>query len=183
MQQSYEPTKQFEIAHLGQPILKMQAKLVGNILSDECQNLISEMMRTVELAGGVGIAAPQIFKSVRIFIMCSKPNARYPDAPLMQPTAIINPELIEASIDKEKGWEGCLSVPSLRGLVPRHKKIKVQYYDQNGQKHQTIYTGFIARIFQHEMDHLDGLTFVDRVESVQDLVSESYWYEHFAPNA
>ncbi|KZN56485.1 peptide deformylase [Pseudoalteromonas luteoviolacea] len=175
-------TKTTDIAQLGHPILKEHAKAVKDIRSTQCQDLISEMMNIVEQAGGVGIAAPQIFKSVRIFIMCSKPNARYPDAPLMQPTAIINPEVIEASIDKEKGWEGCLSVPSIRGLVPRHKQIKVKYYDQRGQEHHAVYTDFIARIFQHEMDHLDGLTFVDRVESVQDLVSESYWYEHFAPN-
>ncbi|KZN38456.1 hypothetical protein N480_12450 [Pseudoalteromonas luteoviolacea S2607] len=176
-------TKTSEIAQLGHPILMEHAKVVEDISSNQCQSLISEMMRTVEQAGGVGIAAPQVFNSVRIFIVCSKPNARYPDAPLMEPTAIINPEIIEFSIDKEKGWEGCLSVPSIRGLVPRHKQIKVKYYDQLGQQHHVVYSDFIARVFQHEMDHLDGLTFVDRVESVRDLVSESYWYEHYAPSA
>ncbi|OCQ18308.1 peptide deformylase [Pseudoalteromonas luteoviolacea] len=179
---SYLKDKQYtDIAQLGHPVLKTPAQVVTEIQSDECQDLILKMMITVEQAGGVGIAAPQIFNSKRIFIMCSKPNARYPDAPLMEPTAIINPEIIEASIDKEKGWEGCLSVPSIRGLVPRHKQIKVKYYDQTGQEHHAVFTDFIARVFQHELDHLDGLTFVDRVESVQDLVSESYWYAHFAP--
>ena len=102
------------------------------------------------LITGIGIAAPQIHHSDRIFIMCSKPNARYPDAPLMAPTAIINPEILHGSSDKVKGWEGCLSVPSMRGLVPRHTEITVRYFDQQANEQQKELTGFIARIFQHE---------------------------------
>ncbi len=168
-----------DIAQLGQPVLKQKAQVVEDILGEECQDLIKDMMSAVEEAGGVGIAAPQIYHSLRIFIMCSKPNARYPDAPLMAPTAIINPEIIAASEEIEKDWEGCLSVPSMRGLVPRHQTVKVKYHDAQGLQHETAFTGFIARIFQHEIDHLDGLTFIDRLESMEDLVSESYWYEHY----
>ena len=168
------------IAQLGQPVLKQKAQVVEGILSNECQNLIKDMMSTVEEAGGVGIAAPQIYHSLRIFIMCSKPNARYPDAPLMAPTAIINPEIVAVSEEIEKGWEGCLSVPSMRGLVPRHHAVTVKYHDAQGREHESVFTGFIARIFQHEIDHLDGLTFIDRLESMEDLVSESYWYAHYA---
>lgn len=181
--QPFESQAKPEIAQLGHPVLKQTAQLVAEIEADECQQLISEMMHTVEKAGGVGIAAPQVYKSVRIFIMCSKPNARYPNAPFMPPTAMINPEIITVSETLEKGWEGCLSVPSMRGLVPRHTSITVKYFDQYGQVHQAQMTDFVARIFQHELDHLNGLTFIDRLESTQDLVSESYWYEHFAPNA
>ncbi|GAM55515.1 peptide deformylase [Vibrio ishigakensis] len=141
------------------------------------------MIDTVEQASGVGIAAPQIYKSLRIFIMSSKPNPRYPDAPLMPITAIINPEIIHASSEMEKGWEGCLSVPSMRGFVPRHKTIYVRYHDQQGQVQETEFNGFLARIFQHELDHLDGLTFIDRLESTKDLISESEWYQQFAPQA
>ena len=169
------------IAQLGQPVLKQKAQVVEDILGDECQNLIKEMMSTVEEAGGVGIAAPQIYHSLRIFIMCSKPNARYPDAPQMAPTAIINPEIIAVSEEIEKGWEGCLSVPSMRGLVPRHHAVTVKYHDAQGREHESVFTGFIARIFQHEIDHLDGLTFIDRLESTEDLVSESYWYQNYMP--
>ena len=169
------------IAQLGQPVLKQKAQAVEDILGDECQDLIKEMMSTVEEAGGVGIAAPQIYQSLRIFIMCSKPNARYPDAPLMAPTAIINPEIIAVSEEIEKGWEGCLSVPSMRGLVPRHHAVTVKYHDAQGREHESVFTGFIARIFQHEIDHLDGLTFIDRLESTEDLVSESYWYQNYMP--
>ncbi|ALO41160.1 peptide deformylase [Pseudoalteromonas phenolica] len=172
--------KKTMIAQLGQPVLKQKALVVEDILADECQNLIKDMMSIVEKAGGVGIAAPQIHHSLRIFIMCSKPNTRYPDAPLMTPTAIINPEIIAASEEIEKGWEGCLSVPSMRGLVPRHQTVTVKYHDAQGLEHENVFTGFIARIFQHEIDHLDGLTFIDRLESMEDLVSESYWYANYA---
>ncbi|WP_117233965.1 peptide deformylase [Vibrio maerlii] len=170
-----------DIAQLGHPILRKRAKIVENIQSNECQSLILDMMQKVEKANGVGIAAPQVYESLRIFIMCSKPNARYPDAPVMPITAIINPEIIDASSEMEKGWEGCLSVPSMRGFVPRHETITVRYYDQAGECYQTTFSGFIARIFQHELDHLDGLTFVDRLDSTQDLISESEWYAQFAP--
>ena len=176
---TYKPS----IAQVGQPVLRQKAKVVEDILAEDCQQLIKQMMSTVEQAGGVGIAAPQIFQSLRVFIMCSKPNARYPNAPHMEPTAIINPEIMHRSTAVEKDWEGCLSVPSMRGLVPRHKTIKVRYFDQQANEHEVEFTDFVARIFQHELDHLDGLTFIDRLESTQDLVSESYWYQHYAPQS
>jgi peptide deformylase len=168
------------IAQLGNAVLRQRALEVKDILSDGCQKLIRKMMLTVSKAGGVGIAAPQIHHSVRIFIMCSKPNTRYPDAPLMAPTAIINPEILHYSDEKEKGWEGCLSVPSMRGLVPRHAQITVRYFDQQGKEQTKKLTGFIARIFQHELDHLNGLTFIDQLESTKDLISELEWYQQFA---
>lgn len=170
----------YAIAQLGHPVLRQRAGEVRDILADECQQLIAQMMLAVSEAGGVGIAAPQIHHSLRIFIMCSKPNARYPDAPLMSPTAIINPEILHYSNEKVKGWEGCLSVPSMRGLVPRHNQISVHYFDQEGNEHQKELTGFIARIFQHELDHLNGLTFIDQLESTKDLISESEWYQQYA---
>lgn len=168
------------IAQLGHPVLRQRAVEVDNIQSEQCQQLIDHMMLAVAEAGGVGIAAPQIHHSVRIFIMCSKPNSRYPDAPLMAPTAVINPEILHYSSDKIKGWEGCLSVPSMRGLVPRHRQITVRYFDRQGKVQQQVLTGFIARIFQHELDHLNGLTFIDQLESMTDLISEEEWYKQFA---
>jgi peptide deformylase len=171
----------YSIAQLGHTVLRVKASDVEDILSDECQQLIELMMLAVSQAGGVGIAAPQIHHSLRIFIMCSKPNVRYPDAPLMEPTAIINPEILHYSSEIIKGWEGCLSVPSMRGLVPRHNKIKVRYFDQQGNEQLKELTGFIARIFQHELDHLNGLTFIDQLESTKDLISEIEWHKQFAP--
>lgn len=166
-----------KIAQLGHPSLRGIADSVDNIHSDEIQNIIKEMMNCVTEAGGVGIAAPQMYINKRIFIMCSKPNERYPDAPLMKPTAIINPEIITTSTKMTSDWEGCLSVPSMRGFVPRYQKIKVKYFDKDGKEHVEELQGFIARIFQHEIDHLDGLTFIDRVITTKDLISESEWYK------
>ena len=170
----------YSIAQLGHPILRQRAIEIDSILTEECQKLINQMMLAVSEAGGVGIAAPQIHHGVRIFIMCSKPNARYPDAPLMKPTAIINPEILSYSNKKIKDWEGCLSVPSMRGLVPRHHQITVRYYDQQGNQIEKELSGFLARIFQHELDHLNGLTFIDRLESSKDLISEVEWYSQFS---
>lgn len=172
-------TTALNIAQLGHPILRQVAEKIGNIRSDETQTLIDNMLTTVEQAGGVGIAAPQTHQSKRLFIVCSKPNVRYPNAPAMEPTAMINPQILSHGSEQEKGWEGCLSVPKLRGFVPRYTQIKVSYFDRNGQEHFAEYTDFLARVFQHELDHLDGLTFVDRVESSTDLISEQEWYRQF----
>lgn len=171
--------KQHEIAQLGHPILRSTAQPVDDIHSERCQSIISDMLSAVKAAGGVGIAAPQLHIDVRIFIICSKPNIRYPDAPLVEPQAIINPEILSYGNKIVSDWEGCLSVPSIRGLVPRSEEIKVKYLDEHGVEHTDIFSGFIARIFQHEIDHLNGLTFVDRVKSSSDLISESEWYRQY----
>jgi len=167
------------IAQLGHPILKERTVEVNDIKSPSTQQIIDDMLHTVKLASGVGIAAPQIHQSKRIFIICSSPSSRYPDAPEMQPTAMINPKVTWHGKETTKSWEGCLSVPSLRGLVPRYSSIEISYFDREGNEHHKKYTDFLARVFQHELDHLDGLTFVDRVESVQDLISESEWHRQY----
>lgn len=171
-----------DIIKLGHPTLRKVADPIENITSSNIQQLIRELLSTVKNAGGVGIAAPQVNISQRVFIMCSKPNQRYPDAPLMKPTAIINPVIINTSTETEKGWEGCLSVPSLRGWVPRYKSVTVEYFDQKNDKQRVNFSGFIARIFQHEIDHLNGITFVDRVESSKDLYSEEEWFSQYVNN-
>lgn len=177
MTQSTSTIKVAKIAKLGEPILRAKAEAVTEVKSPEIQALIQSMLVTVAQAGGVGIAAPQIFHNKRIFIMCSKPNERYPSAPEMEPTAIINPEILSTSQVSIKDWEGCLSVPNMRGLVPRYESIKVRYITESGKQVTRDFTGFLARIFQHELDHLDGLTFVDRVESNLDLYNEEVWRE------
>lgn len=165
----------YSIAQLGDKILHKIALPVENIQSPANQKLLQVMLATVKHAGGVGIAAPQIYQSKRLFIMCSKPSARYPNAPDMEPCVIINPEILHTSTKIEKDWEGCLSVANLRGLVPRFQQIKVSYVDINNNRQQKTFEGFLARIFQHELDHLNGLTFVDRVESQNDLMNEKQW--------
>ena len=160
------------IIKLGNPILRQKAVVVENVQDEKIQNLIDELITSVVQANGVGIAAPQIATSYRLFIVASRPNTRYPHAPEMQPTAMINPRIVAHSSEVVKDWEGCLSVPGIRGLVPRYQTIEVEYTDRNGSSQKQELTDFIARIFQHEYDHLEGLVFLDRVENNQDLISE-----------
>ncbi|AFZ28199.1 peptide deformylase [Cylindrospermum stagnale PCC 7417] len=160
------------IIQLGNPTLRQKAAWVENIQDERIQEIIDNLIATVSQANGVGIAAPQVAESYRLFILASHPNARYPYAPLMEPTAIINPKIIAYSDEVVKGWEGCLSVPGIRGLVPRYQTIEVEYTDRNGELKTQTLTDFVARIFQHEFDHLDGIVFVDRLESTLDMLTE-----------
>jgi len=130
------------------------------------------MIATVMEVDGVGISAPQVYQSLCVFIVASHPNPRYPYAPKMKPTAIINPQIISHSDSTKKDWEGCLSIPGLRGLVPRYTQVSVEYSDRTGKKIKKTFNDFIARIFQHEFDHINGVIFVDRVETGLDLISE-----------
>ena len=161
-----------EIVQLGHPILRTQAQYVENIQDHHIQNLVDDLMATVGQANGVGIAAPQVAESYRLFIVASHPNPRYPHAPTMEPTAMINPKILAHSTKTAKGWEGCLSIPGIRGLVPRYQVIEVEYSDRNGKQQKQELTDFVARIFQHELDHLDGVVFLDRVDTTLNLVTE-----------
>ena len=170
------------IIKLGNPILRQKAVVVENVQDEKIQNLIDELITSVVQANGVGIAAPQIATSYRLFIVASRPNTRYPHAPEMQPTAMINPQIVAHSSEMVKDWEGCLSVPGIRGLVPRYQTIEVEYTDRNGSSQKQELTDFIARIFQHEYDHLEGLVFLDRVENNQDLISEEEYQKSVVGN-
>lgn len=161
-----------EIAQLGNPILRQQAQPVKEITDKKLQQLIDSLIETATVANGVGIAAPQVSQSYRLFIVASRPNPRYPNAPLMEPTAMINPRIVAHGDEIIKDWEGCLSIPGFRGLVPRYQTIEVEYTTRDGQIQRQILTDFVARIFQHELDHLNGLVFLDRIESTQDLYTE-----------
>ncbi|NET24231.1 MAG: peptide deformylase [Okeania sp. SIO1I7] len=161
-----------QVAQLGNKILRYQAQPINNIWDKNLQELIDNLIVTIIETNGVGIAAPQVSISDRLFIVASRPNLRYPNAPKMEPTAMINPKLISYSEDRIKGWEGCLSVPGIRGLVPRYRVINVEYTNREGKLERQELTDFVARIFQHEYDHLEGLVFLDRVESSTDLMTE-----------
>jgi peptide deformylase len=163
--------KILEIEELGNPILREKAKHVDNIRDDYIQELIDDLIETVNQVNGVGIAAPQVNESYQIFIIASHPNPRYPDAPKMEPIEVINPKIISRSDEMVKDWEGCLSIPGIRGLVPRHRSIAVEYTTRNGGKKTEELEDFIARIFQHEYDHLNGILFLDRLESVRDMIT------------
>lgn len=165
-------TQSLPVAQLGNSILRQQAQPVDNLGDQSLQKLIDDLIATAIESNGVGIAAPQVSQSYRLFIVASRPNLRYPHAPTMEPTAMINPRIISHGSKIVKDWEGCLCIPGIRGLVPRYQAIEVEYTDRDGQKHQQELTDFVARIFQHEYDHLDGLIFLDRLESTRDIITE-----------
>ena len=161
-----------EIAQLGAEVLRLTAKPVADIQAAEIQSVISDMFATLASTEGVGIAAPQIAESWRIMIIASKPSERYPYAPDMQATVMINPSFEVLSDNVEKDWEGCLSIPGIRAKVPRFTQIKVSYHNALGKIEEQIFSDFVARVFQHEYDHLDGLVYLDRVDSNLDIVAE-----------
>lgn len=166
-------SKILQISEIGSPILRQRSDLVIDATNPQIDELIVDLIATAHAANGVGIAAPQVAASVRLFIVASRPSPRYPHAPTMEPTAMINPEIIDRSSDLVSGWEGCLSVPGLRGLVLRNRTIEVRYFTKHGELVQQELTGFVARIFQHELDHLDGILFPDRVSRSTDLITEA----------
>ena len=165
-----------QVIQLGNPDLQRQAHPVEQSQDPRIQHLIDDLIATAQARNGVGIAAPQAAECDRLFIMASRPNERYPHAPTIEPTAIINPRILDHSDDCVKGWEGCLSIPGIRGLVPRYREIEVDYIDRWGDPQHRRFIDFIARIFQHEYDHLDGRVFLDRVESTQDLMTEQEYH-------
>lgn len=168
-----------QISQLGNPVLRQPSQVVDNIKGDRIQKLIDNLISTVQQANGVGIAAPQVAMGDRIFIVASRPNLRYPQAPHMEPTAMIDPRIIRSSTETVKDWEGCLSIPGIRGLVPRSRSIEIEYTSRDGKLHQQELTDFVARIFQHEHDHLDGIMFLDRVESTHELITEDEYQKQF----
>jgi len=169
-----------QIAQLGHPVLRSPVESVNFPASDAIRSLVADMLETMRDANGVGIAAPQVFESVAIFIVASRPNPRYPDAPSMEPEVVVNPEIIERSPDVVKDWEGCLSIPGIRGEVPRHRHIKARYQTIEGQVVERQFSDFVARIFQHEDDHLRGIVFLDRLESTRDVITEKEFQKHTA---
>ena len=161
-----------QIAQLGHPVLRTPASLVVLPAPAATRVLIEDMLATLRDAGGVGIAAPQVYEPVAIFIIASKPNPRYPDAPNMEPEVVINPEIVSRSDELVKGWEGCLSIPGIRGEVPRHRQIRMRYQTVEGLVVEREFSDFVARIAQHEDDHLHGIVLLDRLESTRDVITE-----------
>lgn len=156
------------VAQKGEAILGLHAALVSEheLNTPWLHELAKAMYSTMIARQGVGIAAPQVYISKRIIIVASRPNPRYPDAPEMDAVVMVNPEILEFSQDSCWGEEGCLSVPNERGQVERAQAVKVRYLTIQGQTIETIYEGFPARIVQHEVDHLNGVLFVERILSL-----------------
>ena len=155
------------VAQRGEDILRLKAARVADteFNSDWLMQLASAMIATMLERSGVGIAAPQVYISKRVIIVASRPNLRYPDAPEMNAVVMANPEILEFSQATSLGEEGCLSVPNERGLVQRAQSIKVRYHTLTGEVMESTFEGFPARIVQHEIDHLNGILFVDRLSA------------------
>lgn len=135
------------------------------------QAFIDELIRCGEDHMGVGIAAPQVGRNIRLFIMAPKPGPRYPDSPLVEPFAVLNPRIVRLYGETQKGWEGCISVPGYRGLVPRFESVDAEWIDRFGNPQAATFTGFLARIFQHEFDHLEGVLYPSRMEAEDPLLT------------
>ena len=153
------------VAQRGEAILNLIAAPVADteFSSNWLQELSNAMQATMLDRNGVGIAAPQVYISKRVIIVASRANPRYPDAPEMDAIVMVNPEIIQKSAHVILGEEGCLSVPNERGQVERAEQITVQYFTLDGEKITQDFTGFPARIIQHEVDHLDGILFIERI--------------------
>ncbi len=176
-------SEQLEIIELGHPILRQIAQPILDVGDHVLQTLIDDLLLTVKQANGVGIAAPQVARSWQLMIIASRPNPRYPTAPEMEPMAILNPRILSHSTETAIGWEGCLSVPGLRGQVPRYRAVEIEYLDRQGRLQKMEMTDFVARIFQHEFDHLKGMVFLDRVETLEAIATEQDYQRQLAASA
>ena len=156
-----------KVARMGHPVLRERARPLelAELRTPLFQKLVDDMIETMHEYHGVGLAAPQIHEGVRLFVALLDED---PDAK-SEPTAIINPEIISNAPDKLEGWEGCLSIPDIRGMVPRYTDITVTALDRTGKKIELRLKDFAARVVQHETDHLDGVLFFDRMTSMESL--------------
>lgn len=180
-----------KVARMGHPVLRARARPIdaGEIKSPRVQKLIDDMLDTMREYQGVGLAAPQVHESIRVFVAGFAPSPGHHDeeevedeserVPLM---ALINPEIAIAGDDVEEDWEGCLSIPDIRGRVPRARQIVVRAYDRRAKRIELKASGFTARVIQHETDHLDGVLFFDRMKSLETLTFLDefgrYWSHH-----
>jgi peptide deformylase len=162
-----------KIAQLGQPILRQVAQEIpaDRLHMAEFRQFIADMRETLQAAGGVGLAAPQVFRSLRVFLakLYAPPREGEP-API---EVLINPRLTPLTEEVLEAWEGCLSFQELLVLVPRYGAVRVDYLDAEGQPRALALQGFPARIVQHEYDHLEGILTIDRAESTHDIVKAS----------
>jgi peptide deformylase len=157
------------------PVLKMGEPLLRSVAAPitrfdaELLALVADMDDTMRALRGAGIAAPQIGVSARVVIFELKDNPRYPHIAPVPYTVLVNPIVAPLSAEQEEGWEGCLSVPGLRGLVPRYRRLRYRGFDQYGAPMDRTVEGFHARVVQHEVDHLDGILFPQRVRDLRDF--------------
>src|SRR5690349_1487515 len=158
-----------EVLRMGHPVLREKAKPVETLGTPELRALVADMKETMAAKNGAGLAAPQIGVSQRVVIFGVEKNPRYPDAEPVPFTVLVNPKIVMLTREVEEDWEGCLSVPGLRGVVPRYTKLRYTGFDENGNPIDRIAEGFHARVVQHEVDHLDGILYPQRMTDLSRL--------------
>lgn len=157
------------VLRMGDPRLLEVSRPVERFDTDELRELVRDMDDTMRALNGAGIAAPQIGVQLRVVIFEVTRNPRYPDAEAVPYTVLINPVITPVGTQMEEGWEGCLSVPGMRGVVPRHVSLRYQGSDLEGRPIDRTVTGFHARVVQHECDHLDGILYPMRIRDMRQF--------------
>ena len=170
-----------KVARLGHPVLRVKAQPVPveQIRSALVQRLIDDMVETMREYDGAGLAGNQVHQPVRVCVIEVEANPRYPDALSIPLTVVINPVVTPLTEEMEEGWEGCLSVPDMRGMVPRHTAVRLEYHDREGQRQDVVAKDFFARVIQHETDHLDGIVYLDRMRDLRTLSHIAEWNKHW----
>lgn len=160
-----------KVTRLGHPVLRTGTEdlPLDRLSSPLTQKLIDDMIETMKEYDGVGLAAVQVHEAKKIAVLEVADNPRYPNKPRVPLSVLVNPDITPTSDEMEEDWEGCLSIPDLRGRVPRYKSIRVRARDRKGKKLDFIATGFHARVIQHEWDHLNGRLFLDRMRDLSTL--------------
>ena len=168
-----ENIENINIITVGNPILRQPAGYAENI--GQVKPICDRMVEILRELKGAGLAAPQIGESIRIIVVEVRKNELFHDRPESPLYVMINPEVTHISDDKEEGWESCFSVPGLIGMVPRFKRIRVNYISTDGTQHNQAFDVYLARVIQHECDHLDGIIYLDRMGSMQSISTIDNW--------
>jgi peptide deformylase len=160
-----------KVARLGHPVLRQIAANLSQLelQAPEMQKFIDDMIETMKEYDGVGLAADQVHESIQVAVLEVADNPRYPNKPQVPLTVLINPKITALSNETEEDWEGCLSVPDLRGKVPRYRRIRVEAWDRYGKALDFVADDFHARVIQHEYDHLNGRVYLDRMRDLSTL--------------
>jgi peptide deformylase len=169
-----------KVARLGHPVLREQAQPVppDKIRSAFVQQLIDDMIATMREYDGAGLAANQVHVLAQIAVIEVSKNPRYPEAPEIPLTVVINPVVTPLTEETEDGWEGCLSVPDMRGVVPRFTAVRLECLDREGTPVSLVAKDFFARVIQHETDHLNGVVYVDRIRDMRTLSHLAEWQRY-----
>ncbi len=170
-----------KVARLGHPVLRQVAEPidVDAICSPETQRLVDDLIETMREYNGAGLAATQVHVHKQVCVIEVKDNPRYPDAEAIPLTVLINPIVTPLAAEMEEDWEGCLSVPDMRGVVPRYTAVRLEAYDREGNRIDVVAKEFFARVIQHETDHLRGLVYLDRMKDLSTLTHLAEWNKYW----